>query len=62
MTEDQFRIEVFGAIRRAAAIARRNDRDAESWAGFSVEDELRGIAVAASVRRAIRVAIGSAKV
>lgn len=57
MTEDEYRIEAWRAIRRVVALARQYDRDAEEWAEYHSEDEFRAAACAAAVRCAIRIAM-----
>ena len=52
------RIAAFGAIRRAAEVARRIERDT-TW--DDVDDGLGDLITAAGIREAIRAAIGSQK-
>lgn len=63
MTEDEYRIAAFGAIRRAAEVARMHDATASEIVGsILLGDEARYYRMAArSIRQAIRAAIGSDK-
>ena len=57
---DQYRVAAFGALRRAAEFARAADMYADEWARHHRHDESREARQRAdSIRRAIRVAIGS---